>query len=105
MHEKKLELAVKLMVRQGDGVYTIPTDQVPVISWDDFAEVVNFLRCGCPAVQIVIRASNEYESADYREEVCKFLEIVAIGDEKFEVGQQAMAGEGKYISKVTRSGS
>lgn len=41
------------MIVQGN--VSVPRDAVPVLEIGQLREAVNFLRCGCPAVQIVMK--------------------------------------------------
>ncbi|MBI3956939.1 MAG: hypothetical protein HY340_03020 [Candidatus Kerfeldbacteria bacterium] len=54
-----MEQAHVQLIQQGDNLITIPPGGIPVISYSDttpsllVAMAVNFLRSGCPAVQII----------------------------------------------------
>ena len=53
---------IQTLVSQGKDVLTIGTDSVPLIPADmpnQEIHAVNFLRCGCPAVQVLAIAHNE----------------------------------------------
>ncbi|MEK7535989.1 MAG: hypothetical protein AAB590_03175 [Patescibacteria group bacterium] len=89
------------LVRQGDS--TILEGEVPVIPVDVYdlvqvGEVVNFLRSGCPGVQVPVgNARSALEGKDDAEGLRESLGKFALPDEKFIVTQS-----NKEVVLVTR---
>lgn len=83
------------VISQGSGTVTIPRDGVPMIeyshrAYDDLAITANFLRCGVPAVQIVVNdITDGGRSTDVMAQVEAYfgdnLAAFAINDECFTV--------------------
>ena len=64
-------------VKQGPDVITINVNEIPLIP-DNMANkpviVVNFLRCGCPAVQVIYRFKSRINNSTRRENIEAYYE-------------------------------
>jgi hypothetical protein len=86
------------IVVQGKDVVSTRVDAVPVLDADQLIQAVNFLRCGCPAVQVTrmyslpslperfdmaifLRRENLEQRGLFR----SFLEAVKQSEEEFEI--------------------
>ncbi len=97
-----LRLEQNLIV-QGD--LTMVVGGIPVMSFDGGREaetVVNFLRCGCLAVQLTDDHSEEV-LARGTARLKKYLDALAMSGEEFIVAQHSNAAEDNYhVLIVTR---
>lgn len=79
---------LQLLVQQGDSIVTVDSNSTPVLSLEMgdshllAQHIVNFLRSGCPSVQVIHDSSPPHE--DKVEEILDVLHTLALPGEKFD---------------------
>lgn len=93
------------------GNVSMPADAVPVLDIEQLREAVNFLRAGCPAVQLMAKHGwaggplGEKEQAEWfatwtdahQAELEGFLDTAKLPDENFSIKSAAHAVKGKSL--------
>lgn len=93
------------LVSQGEDWVTVPMEEAPVINCHDSiataAMTVNFLRCGHPAVQILV-ALHSHDGARIRRELEAHLELLEqLEVEEFHVSDLEKDNSGAVKLTVT----
>ena len=73
------------LVQEGHGIITIASGETPVIDSESMSETaektVNFLRSGCPQVQIII---TKHDSSAYEKQHIATIKALALEGEVFQ---------------------
>lgn len=80
-----------VLTSQGGGQVSVPLDETPVIDYDDslgiVAMAVNFLRCGHPAVQLLVDLNCFREETARERTICCLVLLKQPAIEEFEVSE------------------
>lgn len=93
LRQKQIQ-AVRLAVRLGD-VTIASFDQVPLLNSSQYSGgqlvtmIVNFLRSGCPAVQVVCESYSDYEWEKTVTDINGMLMFLALDHEQFSLNPAA----------------
>ncbi|MDO8589741.1 MAG: hypothetical protein Q7R69_00490 [bacterium] len=83
-----MSISSAVFITQSVDVVTIREGEVPVISTNTVAHremAVNFLRCGCPAVQIELETATGESDLTWHMKLTRTLNRIALEGEAFSV--------------------